>query len=188
MEHPSVLEKNNLSIKSRLFESDMKCIPSEGSLTNPVLENILSEGGDDFFQYLKWIGLANVSNLMVLSSLHHYYYDHNDLKGIRTLINMKRLNLVRHLESFLHTLSRILPSGAYFIGCFKDNSESNHGSHTYQPVRLLNGLVSLLDSRSERNITSRSIIKLLEEYSFKVIDITYINGTSYFWAQIKNRT
>jgi hypothetical protein len=124
---------------------------------------------------------------MVLSSMHHYYYDHNDLKGIKTLINLKKLNQVRHLESFLHTLYRILPYKAYFVGCFMDNNYNGHGSHLYQPVKFLNGFMNIFDSRTERSLSDRSITKLLEEHFFKVIDITYINGMAYFWAQNNRR-
>lgn len=178
-----VLEKNNSNNRSGEPDALKKNMDSEISLTNPVMENLLSEGGDDFFQYLKWIGLAKESNLMVLSSMHHYYYDHNDLKGIKTLINLKRLNEVRHLESFLHTLSRILPYKAYFIGCFTDHSHKGQSPRTQNRVNFLAGLISIFDSRNERSLTSKSTSNLLEEFFFKVIDTTYINGMAYFWAQ-----
>jgi hypothetical protein len=112
MEHISVLDGTISNDKfPGLNFSDNK-YSNEKTGTNPVVEHILSEGGDDFFRYLNWIGLAKEPNLMVLSSMHHYYYDHDDLIGIRTLINLKTLNQVRHLESFLrlsgHTSKLIL--------------------------------------------------------------------------------
>jgi hypothetical protein len=90
MGHISVLERTNIGDKFARGNFDEKALSYEKSRTSPVLENILSEGGDDFFRYLTWIGLAKEPNLMVLSSMHHYYYDHKDMIGIRTLINLKK--------------------------------------------------------------------------------------------------
>jgi hypothetical protein len=183
MEHDSVLERTNIGDKFARANLDENKLSYERSGTNPVLESILSEGGDDFFRYLTWIGLAKEPNLMVLSSMHHYYYDHNDLIGIRTLINLKKLNQVKHLESFLHTLFRILPSKAYFVGCFKSSSQHQTGVSLSQPVKFFNGLLNAFDTVSERNLSKKSLVKILEENNFKVIDISDINGISYFWAQ-----
>jgi hypothetical protein len=153
------------------------------SKINPALENFLQEGGDDFFKYLNWTGLIKETNIMVLSSLHHYYYDHNDLVGIKTLVNLKNLNNVKHLESFLHTLYRILPAGAYFVGCFKSNDNNRKAVSNYQSVKFFNGLINIFDPVTERSLSKKAVTLLLEEHGFKVIDITDISGISYFWSQ-----
>jgi len=150
---------------------------------DPAIESLLSEGGDDFFQYLTWIGLAKEPNLMVISSNHHYYYDHNDLRGIKTLINLKKLNHVRHLESFLNTLCRILPPKASFVGCFKNSGNTANGIQFQNPARLMNGVMNIFDSKPERVLSKKGVTKLLEDHKFKVNDITDINGITYFWAQ-----
>jgi hypothetical protein len=188
MGHISVLERTNIGDKFARGNFDEKALSYEKSRTSPVLENILSEGGDDFFRYLIWIGLAKEPNLMVLSSMHHYYYDHKDMIGIRTLINLKKLNQVKHLDSFLHILFRILPSKSYFVGCFKSTSQNSKGVSFSHPVKFFNGFINIFDSRTERNLSKKSVIKILEENSFKVIDITDINGVTYFWAQNIRRT
>jgi len=183
MEQFSVLEINNLIYILNGVVLNKQPATSERSLTSPVMENILLEGGDDFFQYLNWLGLAKEPNLMVLSSLHHYFYDHNDLKGIKTLINLKKLNQIRHLESFLHTLHINLLNNSYFVGCFKDNNHNGHDSYLYQQMKFLNGLMNIFDSRAERSLSGRSVTKLLKDHCFKVIDITFLNGMTYFCAQ-----
>jgi hypothetical protein len=186
MEHNSVLARTNIGDKFARANFSENAISFEKSRTNPVLESILSEGGDDFFRYLNWIGLAKEPNLMVLSSMHHYYYDHNDLMGIKTLINLKKLNQVKHLESFLHILFRILPSKAYFVGCFKSSSHSG-GISLSRPDKFFNGILNMFDARTERSLSKKSLAKTLEENNFKVIDISDINGMSYFWAQSVNK-
>lgn len=162
---------------------DEKFLPADGSGRNPVIDNILTEGGDDFSQYLNLTGLAGEPNLMVLSSMHHYYYDYSDLKGIRTLINLKQLNQVSHLESFLHTLYRILPCQANFVGFFINSSNNDRKKSFLKPAGLLNGFISIFDSGTYRNLSKPGVTKLLEEHGFKVIDLTDINGKTYFRAR-----
>jgi hypothetical protein len=181
MERVSVLGRIDVSNKLAGQNFDENFFSGDRSRTNPVIENILSEGGNDFFQYLNWIGLAKEPNLMVLSSMHHYYYDHNDLKGIRTLINLKKLNQVRHLESFLHTLYRILPSKAYFIGYFENSSHNR--TTLYRSARFFNGIINMTDSKNERSLSKNGLSKLLEDHGFKVNDFTEINGMTYFYAE-----
>jgi hypothetical protein len=188
MENISVLERGVINNKLTSENFNAKLLLHERSFTNPVMENIIAEGGDDLFKYLTWTGLSKEPNLMVLSSMHHYYYDHKDMAGIKTLINLKKLNQVKHLESFLHTLFRILPSRAFFVGCFKNSSHHRKGTSFYNSARFFTGLVNIFDSRSERAFTKKGVTQLMEEHGFKVIDITDINRTTYFWAQNLRKT
>jgi hypothetical protein len=148
---------------------------------------ILSEGGNDFYQYVKLTGLAKEPNLMVLSSLHHYYYDHDDLRGIQAIVNIKRLNQIKHLESFLHTLYRIMPSKAYFVGCFRHYGSKGRKVSFSQSARFLSGLMNIFDPGNERIISKKDAVRLLEGHGFRVMDMTSMNGISYFWAQNMRR-
>lgn len=155
---------------------------------SPAMANMIAEGGIDFYSYLRKIGLSREPNLMVLSSKHHYYYDENDLKEIRTLVNLKRLNLVRHPETFLNNLARILPRGANFVGCFFDSKDlRKSGNHFFQTSRLLNRVVNLLDSKTDRTLDSKSVTQMLESHGFKIVDMTIIDGTTYFNAKPAKR-
>ncbi len=126
-------------------------------------------------------------NIMVLSSLHHYYYDHNDLKSIGILINIKKLNQVAHLESFLHTLFRLLPCKSHFVGCFCRTKEETGKSFRQRPVKFFQGLLSGTRFGNGRTLTKESISKLLENNGFILKDLTEINGVTYFWAQNNRR-
>lgn len=187
MENTSVLERISISNRFHEVQLDQTLKQNENSAINLILENILSEGCNDFFHYLEFTGILKESNIMVLSSMHHYYYDHNDLKGIKTLINLKKLNQVKHLESFLHTLFRIMPSNAYFVGCFKNTNHNGNGISLYQSSKFFNGLINLIDPKTDAGLSKKSVIKLLEEHGFKIIDITDIDRTTYFWAQVLRR-
>lgn len=155
-------------------------ISHERALTNPVIDNLIAEGGENFFHYLSWLGLANDPAMLVLSSRHHYYYDCNDLKGVKTLINLKKLNLIRHLDSFIHTLNNVVSPKTNFIGCFYDRGNQRRDSLS---GRIYKKFINFIDSRVFMVIGKKDVIRLMESNGFKVIDMTEINGVTYFRTQ-----
>lgn len=181
------MENTVLLERPKTFDSYLN-LKLDGNLysrkgANPVMETIALEAGEDFYEYINWIGLSKEPELMVLSSVHHYYYDHNDIKGVKVLVNLKKLNHIKHLESFLHTLYNILDSKTFFLGCFRSNHHKSNAIILNQPGKFINGLINILDSKTDRNISKHGAIKLLETHGFKVIDLTEIKGITYFWAQ-----
>ena len=61
--------------------------------SNPVLRTLKNEEGENFANYIDQIGLAKDPNLLVLSSLHHYYYDAEEMTNVKTVVNLKELKL-----------------------------------------------------------------------------------------------
>lgn len=159
-------------------------ISGEKTKTNPVIDNLVKEGGENFFLYIDWHGLANESNMLVLPARKHYYYESGDLKSITTLINLKSLNLIKHLDSFLNNVCISLSPKTNFIGCFTDRK-----SHNWKGFisRIYKGLINFLDSTIDMDIDKNDALRLLETHGFKVIDMTEINGLTYFRAQNLNR-
>ena len=41
--------------------------------TNEAIDILLAEGGESFYNYVDWLGLVKDPDLVVLSSVHHYY-------------------------------------------------------------------------------------------------------------------
>ncbi len=183
MQPISFSQRTDAPEKIRTAGLNENVISPERTGTNPLLENILSEGGEDFFQYLTWIGLAKVPGLMVLSSVQHYHYDHSDLMGINALINLKKLNQIRHLDGFIHTLFRIMPANAYFAGYFKRNLHGARSNIISRLLRFLGGLLKHLDHGIETCLSRKIVKEVLESNGFKVLDMTEINGITFFWAQ-----
>jgi hypothetical protein len=145
---------------------------------------MISDGGENFFSYLKSLGLSNEPNLLVLSPGQHYYYDESDLRCVRTLVNLKKLNLVKHLDQFLHSLFRILPPDANFIGCFSDaNAHKNKGSKSEHSTGLLNSFLNLLDSMTEHRMNKNEVSEVLKTHGFKIVNMTEINGVTFFYSQ-----
>lgn len=165
-------------------DSGEKKVIMDDNQNNPLFDNLVSEGGENFFHYINWLGLSKDPNLMILSSVHHYYYDFNDLKGVKTLINLKQLNQINHIDAFLNNVYRVLPSKANFIGCFKDNKVySGIAVPFYQSFKFLNSLINIIDSKTDRFMSRKDVIRLLETHDFRIADMTEINKITYFCAE-----
>ena len=169
---------------------------------NLVFEILTAEGCEDFVNYIEWLGLAKDPDLLVLSSLHHYYYDAEEMKKVKTVVNLKELNQIKQIKRFLHTIFHLLPQKSYFIGRFVDNKKINGyalrtNSSSYlnkrsfddiengivSQIPFLNMLYSLMDSRTNKYMSGRNVTLLLEDHGFKVVDMTELNGLTYFCAQ-----
>ena len=170
--------------------------------TSQVFARLAEEGHEDFFNYLDWLGLAKDPGLLILTSTHHYYFENEDLKKIKTVVNLKQLNYIKEIKDFLHTISSVLPHKCYFIGSFTDNKNLNgifsvsgksqdHKTgefaksevSTGQWSSVLNMVFDLIDSKTNRYMTEKSVRLLLEDTGLKILDITEFNGLTYFCAQ-----
>lgn len=160
-------------------------LSTEASTNKLVNDKLVQEVDETFRNYLNRHDLTNEDNLLVLSSNLHYYYDYEELKEVKTLINLKRLNLVKHLDDFLHTLSNGLSPMTNFIGCFSDVKSQKGVSMT---SRLYKRLLNFVDSKFDIEISGRNFSKRLESHGFIVIDMTVINGLTYFRTQNSRMT
>ena len=162
----------------------------------------LSEGNSNFSSYLEWLGLSSDPKLVVLSSVHHYYYDAEEMKNIKTVVNLKELNYIKDINSFLHSMFLILPPKSYLLGCFVDSkkqnlfsfrqrkplSGNNRQSEEFQNgissrVPILNTLFTFLDAKTNKYLSGSNVTLLLENNGFKVTDMTELNGLTYFCSQ-----
>jgi hypothetical protein len=150
----------------------------------PAIVNMIAEDGENFFRYLKDLGLSRENNLVVLSSRHHYFYDENELKNVRTLINLRKLNLIKYLDEFLFTLVQVLPPNTKFLGCFSDsNASMENGSSLLHPLKLLKQKINALDFVGERTMNKNKVSAILESHGFKIINMTEMDGLTYFCSQ-----
>ena len=74
-------------------------LPAILSSKSFVLDHLLLNGCEDLHDYVRWTGLARENRIMVLLPISHYHYDFEDLKGVRILINQKKLNNVKSISS-----------------------------------------------------------------------------------------
>lgn len=178
MENTLVLSRSESLVRERNRTiRNVTQTTSEKSITERSPWNLATEGGEYFKNYLSGVVSDHDPNVLVLSSKHHYYYDIDELKGITTLIDLKRLNFMNHLESYLHVVSKNLSPNAKFVGCFADKkSQKRIGISS----RIYKKLINFLDYRIDIEIDRERLKRLFELCGFRIVDMTEINGLTYF--------
>jgi len=168
---------------------------------NVVLRRHRENVPDNFFNYLEKLHMGKDRNLMVLST-NHYYYEAEDLKWVKILVNVKQLNDIKQVRDFLTNICSVLPEKSYFIGCFFDNKKQNMiFSDPHKPRRkitgqfdpeengissripFLNMIYSLIDFKINRFLTKETVYSHLEGAALKLHDVTEIEELTYFCAQ-----
>jgi hypothetical protein len=139
----------------------------ERESVSTFIDCLISEGGETFFHYLNSLGHAYKCNMMLLSSRHNYCYDYSDLRGASMVINLKRMNRVPHMMSFLNTISKAVTEGAFFSGCFSEHSTPG----------------STFCSIPSHEISRDEMVGHLESTGLIVFDMTEIKGLTYFIAK-----
>jgi hypothetical protein len=185
MEEIVVLEKALIDNENSLLSNFDREKDSTGRTGfNPAIIKMISEGGENFFRYLKKLNLSRESNILVLPSDHHYYYEETELQNVKTLVILKKLNYIKRPDRYLHNLFRILPPNANVIGCFSDDKTHNkNGFSNYMSSRLFNRFINFLDSKTDHIMSKNEVKELLESHGFKVVDMTMMNGLTYFYSR-----
>ena len=149
--------------------------------------------------YLDRMGLIKESGVLVIPSSRHYFYDADDMNGIRTVITLRQLNHIREIRDFLKQITGLLPSESNFIGCFIDNRSQSGVNDKYgnlpkqqserteayengieSRIPFINRMYSFIDSRTNRYLTRKSVTNLLKENGLEMVGMTEINGLTYF--------
>jgi hypothetical protein len=169
---------------------------------NRLFDELSDAAREDLIEYLDRMGLINEADILVIPSSRHYFYDAEDMKGIKTIVNLRLLNHVREVRDFLRTIVDLLPVKSNFVGCFVDNRSQNGFSDKYSNlpheisekaeayengiesrIPFINRMYSFIDSRTNRYLTKRAVTHLLEECGLQIIGMTELNGLTYFWTQ-----
>ena len=189
----------NQSISTNLNITSGQRGASETGRANDAL---FAEGGLNFYNYIRRLGLDSDPDIVIISSMRHFYYDAAEMIKVKALMNLTELNQVKRIVDFLHTCYQIMPQKSYLIGCFVDNKKiprytlRNNSASTmfkkdFDPIEsgivsavpFINRLYSIMDSRTNTFMSRSSISFLLEDYGFKVLDMTEQNELTYFQAQ-----
>lgn len=169
---------------------------------NEAMDILIAEGGAGFYNYVDWRGLSKDTNLIVLSSHHNYFYGAEEMSNVKTVINLKELNQIKRIKSILQSYLHFLPQRSNFVGCFVDNEKINgyvlrKSSSSFDnkksfdaiensivsKIPFINMLYSIMDSRTNSYMSKRSVTSLLDDYGFKVMDMTEFNGLTFFHSQ-----
>ena len=134
--------------------------------------------------------------------MHNYFYDSDEINKVRTVINLKELNKIKRIKSYLQVYLRFLPYKCNFVGYFIDNKKIDryvlrNSSHHVDNIRrfdeiensitsripFINMLYSKMDFKTNTYLSKCSVTSLLEIYGFKVIDMTEHNDLTFFHSQ-----
>lgn len=178
MEDILVLKKTEIPVSERKITDKYVTGDTTGKpVTDHASLNVMTEGGESFLNYIRKLNSDIDSSVLVLSSKHHYYYDKEELKEVSAVINLKRLNFMDHLESYLHGICDILSQNAKFIGCFADREMINGDRLS---SRIYKRMLTFLDGKTDIEIDRKYLQRLFDSCGFRIIDMTEINGLTYF--------
>jgi hypothetical protein len=167
-----------------------------------LLAELTVDVRQDLISYLDGMGLINDPSMLVIPSTRHYFYDAEDMKGVKTVVNLKPLNHVREIRDFLRRLAEMLPGDCTFVGCFTDNKSQNgfsdkygnlprhlsHKAEAYENgiesrIPFINRMYSFIDMKTNRYLTARTVYMLLEESNLQLVTMTEKNGLTFFHAR-----
>ena len=186
-----------------LNKTESKNVMGDAVPMNSVFNEIIEEVGKEVFDYLEKFKITRNQNILFLSYTRHYLYDSEQLKQVGTLLNFKPINRIPHLWYYFFTMNRILPMNGYFIGSYVDyqtqrermiNSKHSLLGHLFLYVyRFVNRVVPripvvkklqlLFNSSKIKCMTRIEATALLEKSGFQMLDMTEIEGLTFFISQ-----
>ncbi len=141
--------------------------------------------GFSFFRYMRRTGLSGGPGLIILSSHEGSNYGRTDLSQARTLISLRRLDLIKHLEMFVSSLVRLLPPETSFVGCFAHPGNSApEGQHTGNIRLFLSSLIHHSPAY-RRELNRDRVSAILDSCGLVVNDMKELNGLTYFHSTKK---
>jgi len=169
---------------------------------NHLFAELTTEVRMDLIRYLDEKGLIIDTSILVIPSSKHYFYDADDLKGMKTIVNLKPLNYIREIRDFLHKISELIPGDSTFVGCFTDNKSQSGFTDKYNNlprhlsekaeayengiesrIPFINRMYSFIDMKTNRYLTKRTVNTLLQECNLEIISMLEINGLTYFHSR-----
>jgi hypothetical protein len=163
-----------------------------------VYRKLEEEGHEDFYSYLEWLGLAKKPDILILTSSRNYYFDVEDLKNVRVVVNLNQLNKIKRIKDFLQAVFLVLPLKCHFVGCFRDLKNQNDQITSKKALHQIDGqgylsesdegpwnsflnmFYGIIDSKTNRYLNKKTVQFMLEDAGFKILDITEFNGLTYF--------
>lgn len=157
-----------------------------GASLNKAYSTMSADEGQDFTDYLTGLGLLGESEMLVLSMRQHWYFHYNDVRNLRILVILKKLDLIKHSESLLQAIFRVLKPEAYFIGCFTSDlsSECKH-LNSFRPHFIYHKVDNFLEPKASHHFNKKYFPEIIEAQGFRIVDMAEIKGQVYFASQVK---
>jgi hypothetical protein len=184
MDKEAVLQQSDMSRKTSpgAWPGGITRQRGKAGLVRQVLK-LIGSGGVSLFRFLIGSGLFSAPGVVILSRHDRATFGNVDLRRATTLITLRRLNMVKHLEMFLSSLSRILPPGTNFVGCFSPAKRENivaerHGREYNLPRWLLH-----FGSTDCHSLNRSKVSEMLERNGLSLVSMAEMNGVTYFHSR-----
>lgn len=146
------------------------------SVRKILTENKRNSENLDFFNYIKGLDLIkNLQEMLILSDSHYFYYNDDELKNIKLIMNARKMNDIEMLNDFMSALLENMSEGSYFCGCFINNKFSF--SSTNKLGLLLTGFKLITDYPIKRRLLS--ISNIYDLFTFEIIKIKNYKYSKY---------
>lgn len=195
------LTNDTLTIKNQKM-SDTPFREKVSPLT--MVEKELSEEvNEEVINYFKGIPLVMDQKVLYLSTIRHYIFDSATLFDVNTVLNLRLLNSISHVNYFLFNTNRMLPLKGYYLGCFENKLQQKLRVRSIKPKFLgtisfglfnffhnmlprIPGIKSFylfFTSGSIKCLSANDLSSILAKNGFSLLDSKIILGKTYFVAQ-----
>lgn len=162
-------------------QSAIKEFINGGIKIDKNFRSLIKENGKNFYYYLTMISLDKDPDPLILSPLHHYYYDLSEIKNVKTIIQIKELNKISDLNKFLNNIVKVISPDTNFVGCFKD--DKIYGTNILRSTKFTDWLFGNFESKPNHYMSRQKVMNILTKYEFNIMDITEFDNMTYFYAK-----
>ncbi len=186
-----------------ILKEELDLPPIDKASRSSLYHDLLEEAGEDVVYYLESFNLMQNQNFILLSSIRHYLYGPEELRNVKTVINLKLINPAKQIRFCLKTMNRVLPKRGIFVGCFLEYKAYEYKNLQYNSVMfrhvlgftywfsnwviprvpVLSSFQYFVNPKKMQCLTITKMRKKLEKNGFKLIDVSEIGGVAYFISQ-----
>ncbi|MEN8120603.1 MAG: sugar transferase [Bacteroidota bacterium] len=192
-----IVEPNPLNI----ITTESKQIHCPTTLMKELTRSILitRESGKNVFNYFSEHVNVNDQNVSLISTTTPFNVE-NLPSGLRTIINLKKVNDMRYINKFFEAANQKLPDAGMFMGCVETSRQRYNRIGRKFPAFIrqivimtdfsLNRIAPRLSSFKnlyfnitsgiKRTISKAEVLGRLVSCGFEIIEFTEINNLTYF--------
>ena len=168
-----------------------------------VEKELLEEVNSDVVKYFKSIPFVMDQKVLYLSTIRHYIFDSATLYDVNTVLNLRLVNRIAHVNYFLFNTNRMLPMKGYYLGCFENQTQQKKRIKSLTPRLLgsisffvfsffhflipkipgIRSLYLFATSGSMKYLSTNKLATLLLKNGFQLADTSSIQGKTYFVAK-----
>lgn len=192
-----IVEHSPLNLKTQVLLTAK--ISSKQRTESTKFQLITREAGEHVFEYFSEHLNVNDKNVSLISTTTPFNIE-NLPSGLRTIINLKKVNDMRYINKFFEAVNQKLPDAGMFMGCVETSKQRYKRIGNKFPT-FIKQLVIMVDfilnrilpklstfknlyfnitSGEKRTISKAEVLGRLVSCGFEIIEYTAINNLTYF--------